>query len=725
MRRRVIQIILTLLLMGTIIQTTTLIFPLEIKGVNAVTYPSYTTILPNGTVVNQPPNPIQQNADNYTYLLTGPISGYGIVIERNNMTLDGNGYTITGTTSQVGIGINVTGQSQVLLNDLQVYAFHEGVEFAGSSYCQLYDSNMSDGDVEYASTSIGTLVLNSTNITLFHDEVSKINSAYAYGEGIWLNGSSFCTVFNCTAEWSGNYNQTGSAGYGIELDDSSSNNLVFDNWVSENHDGIGIRDNSNYNSLTNNQLYGNAGGNGVGAGIETFNTMYDAIYKNSISGSGTGGNAKDAGNTTNTVWDGGQPSYSNGGNQWGDYNGTYNESTDIGETPYVIDTNNQDNYPLEFYNYTYVYLTVQSAGDGTADPRPDTYPVPYPGMNMTITPLAAPGYVFSYWLEDGSSKEFDNPITIAMDSNHTLEAYFAVKTGGGCPYVSDWNGSGYVLDNNILPASENGNGTDTKDYYLLQQPLAPFFSTQRGSLYSLQISEFESNIDYIDQVKLMAVDHSQGTNVAVTQDGEIFAYNNLVAPVSCVDNDGKSELTKISTINGNISDPSTFYQGNKGDWLLLNFGRVTGPHANLVLRDDEKCSECIDVQVPNATGGWQTIDVLNPRDFWSMEAVNMSAYLPASGDFIVRLLWTQSHRLDYVGLDTSAPAPAKVISAPPTLAIHSTLGDVTQKLLYDDEQCVQLVNGQNITIWFTLPNQPQGTTRNFILFTDGYYYTIT
>ena len=223
----------------------------------------------------------------------------------------------------------------------------------------------------------------------------------------------------------------------------------------------------------------------------------------------------------------------------------------------------------------------------------------------------------------------------------------------------------------------------------------------------------------------MAVDCSQGTSIAVTQDGEIFAYQNLLTPISAVDNNGNSELTQISSMNGNLSDPSTYYVGNKGDWLLLDFGTITGPTANLVLRDDRKCSECIYVQVPDGSGGWQNVTVLNPRDYWSIEAVNMTAYLPQKGNFIVRLYWTQTHSLDFVGLDTSVQTPPQVTSAPPALAIHSTLGDVTQKLLYDDEQCVQLVNGQTITVWFILPNQAQGTTRSFIFFTDGYYYTIT
>ena len=124
-------------------------------------------------------------------------------------------------------------------------------------------------------------------------------------------------------------------------------------------------------------------------------------------------------------------------------------------------------------------------------------------------------------------------------------------------------------------------------------------------------------------------------------------------------------------MDGNVSDASTYFQGNRGDWLVLDFGRVSGPTANLILRDDMLCDKvCLDVQVQDANGDWQTVETLHPRAFWSMEAVNMTAYVPPNGDLIVRLLWTATHRVDYVGLDTSAQPQTTISSATPILAVH-------------------------------------------------------
>ena len=330
----------------------------------------------------------------------------------------------------------------------------------------------------------------------------------------------------------------------------------------------------------------------------------------------------------------------------------------------------------------------------------------------------------SFTVESGSNlPRFEEPLCYC--SLEKLRLCYTMLPSGGCPYVYAWNGTNYVKDNNILPASENGNGTDVEDHYKLEQPLVPFFQGQQVSLYSLQLLEFEHEHDYIDQVNLLAVDHSQGTSIAVTPEGEILTYQNPVSPASCVDNYGNSRLGEVGRMDGNVSMQSTFFQGYAGDWLLLNFGRVTAENAKLILRDDQKCADvCINVQVPDQAGNWQTVEVLHPRDYWAIEAVNLTAHVPANGDFIVRLLWTATHRLDYVGLDTTSQEACEFHQASVFLAVHSTEGNVIRKILENDQIYTELVPGERIQLAFFLPSN-QNQERTFILHTEGHYNPIT
>jgi len=67
-------------------------------------------------------------------------------------------------------------------------------------------------------------------------------------------------------------------------------------------------------------------------------------------------------------------------------------------------------------------LNITSTDGGTTDPPPGTYNYTS-GTTVDVTAVPDIGYSFDYWLLDGEVKT-ENPITITMDSNHTLEAYF-------------------------------------------------------------------------------------------------------------------------------------------------------------------------------------------------------------------------------------------------------------------------------------------------------------
>jgi len=70
----------------------------------------------------------------------------------------------------------------------------------------------------------------------------------------------------------------------------------------------------------------------------------------------------------------------------------------------------------------YYNLTITSTEGGTTDPPPGTHTY-VNGTQVSVTAIPNNGFSFDCWLLDGE-KRTENPITITMDSNHTLEAYF-------------------------------------------------------------------------------------------------------------------------------------------------------------------------------------------------------------------------------------------------------------------------------------------------------------
>jgi parallel beta-helix repeat protein len=132
---------------------------------------------------------------------------------------------------------------------------------------------------------------------------------------------------------------------GITLDRYADNNTFSNNTISKNSDnGIWIRDSANNNTILNNLISENT------ISINITDTSYDTlIYHNNMIANL---NLPIDESNNNNSWDNGYPS---GGNFWSDYNGVDYNSTPfqnvpppdgIGDTPYVIDPDSQDNYPL-------------------------------------------------------------------------------------------------------------------------------------------------------------------------------------------------------------------------------------------------------------------------------------------------------------------------------------------------------------------------------------------
>jgi parallel beta-helix repeat protein len=162
-----------------------------------------------------------------------------------------------------------------------------------------------------------------------HNNIITSNVEPAYGDGIWL-WSNNNTIYNniITNKWAG-----------VHIA-SFNDNTIHGNTISDNEIGI-LLNLAEYNVLYGNNIIGNH------IGIRLWGSNSNIIYHNNLIDNGKNAYVVRASpplpDGSFDTWDSGYPS---GGNYWSDYESAGSDDDGIGDTPYVIDENNQDNYPL-------------------------------------------------------------------------------------------------------------------------------------------------------------------------------------------------------------------------------------------------------------------------------------------------------------------------------------------------------------------------------------------
>ncbi len=134
---------------------------------------------------------------------------------------------------------------------------------------------------------------------------------------------------------------------GIHLLLSSLNNSIAGNIIADNSQaGIQLYPECNYTSIVGNNITNN------NYGISLYESFNNNVHHNNFTGNYPRQvydvSWDSAASPSISVWDDGYPS---GGNYWSDYEERYPNATEldgsgIWDTPYVIDENNQDNYPI-------------------------------------------------------------------------------------------------------------------------------------------------------------------------------------------------------------------------------------------------------------------------------------------------------------------------------------------------------------------------------------------
>ncbi len=201
--------------------------------------------------------PIQRDGNVYTF--TGDINidsgDCGIEVDRDNIVIDGAGFTLQGTVAYISRGIDLSDRSNVTIKNMEIRNFMDGIYLVPSS----------------------------------NNTITQNNITANTGSGIWTAGVS---------------------------------NNITGNYIANNN--IGILLHVSHDLIYHNNFINNT------------NQVEDICWTNPWLPSSA------------TILDDGYPS---GGNYWSDYEDRYPNATElddsgIWDTPYIIDTNNQDNYPL-------------------------------------------------------------------------------------------------------------------------------------------------------------------------------------------------------------------------------------------------------------------------------------------------------------------------------------------------------------------------------------------
>jgi parallel beta-helix repeat protein len=245
------------------------------------------------------------STDNITYTLTGNIIYDKIVVQRDDIIIDGKDFTIEGTEAYDTRGIDLNNVGNVTVKNVKVIKFYYGIYIYGWMPPH---------------TIIENYIANNT-----------------YGVYLQLQDSNIVVENNITNN-----------DYGIRISGSGNNN-VSKNHITNNERGISLWGSDNIvhsNTISGSHWYGIE----IEAGSNNNKFYHDTFINNSW------GHASIS-TLSNNIWDDGYPS---GGNYWDDfeekyptvedvYSGEFQNETGsdgIWDHPYLVDAEDVDHHPL-------------------------------------------------------------------------------------------------------------------------------------------------------------------------------------------------------------------------------------------------------------------------------------------------------------------------------------------------------------------------------------------
>jgi len=343
---------------------------------------------------------------------------------------------------------------------------------------------------------------------------------------------------------------------------------------------------------------------------------------------------------------------------------------------------------------------------------------------------------------------------------------------GSCPSLFTWNGTAYNYAAEVSDGSgwlgylkyfqADGSMVFSNNYPWDYIKLDPQQMQPLNGYYNMKIAEMSDEIFYLDQAKLVAIDHPANTDVFSTTgtfiynlagQGTMYTVSKTPAsPVSAVNGQGQNVLPLISKLDGKFT-PSQIWTWNN---ITLNLGDLSGAQQiKLVVaakitwpttaaggtnfmkyasQPGVTPSPPPYMEVKAANGSW--VRVPDSRQFPLPDVtddefvVNLTGLFPTN-DYELRINTYQNIQFDYIGVDTTPQAAINIHTIMPTIAdleqgyttnsnssgAFTRYGDVLPLLQSADDEFVIGREGDVVSLQFPVDTAPvpPGMVRDYFV----------
>jgi len=174
----------------------------------------------------------------------------------------------------------------------------------------------------------------------------------------------------------------------------------------------------------------------------------------------------------------------------------------------------------------------------------------------------------------------------------------APRLAGSCPTIFAWNGSGFQFITDVLGVAPLGASSGDGEFFPVDHQeyvsIPAEAMQQRDGAYEVRVTEELREVSYLDQIKLVALDHPADTEIVTNEkfksppfpDFRLFGVKRKVYPVAARDSNGADVRAAVLKRDGVY--PDSFRRDIAGvaemHHLDLDFGNAArSNHAALIL----------------------------------------------------------------------------------------------------------------------------------------------